>query len=151
MRLTVVTPLAIVVDGEAIAYLRAEDETGAFGILPHHADFVTALAISVASWRDEMGHERHVAVRGGMLEVQGGASITIATPEAVLGDDLGRLERDVLASFRREIMEERAARIDAERLYVAAIRQIYRVLRPRSDVVPGRFATSGSEGLRDGS
>ena len=147
MRLTIVTPLVIVVDGAEVAHLRAEDATGAFGILPHHADFLTALEISVATWRDVQGREHHVALRGGMLEVRGGETITIATPEAVLGEDMHRLEHEVLAVFEREIVEERAARIDAERLYVAAIRQIFRVLRPGGDVAPGRFAAPGSEGL----
>ena len=99
MRLTVATPLAIVVEADDVVHLRAEDETGAFGILPGHADFLTALAVSVASWRDERGVEHHIAVRGGMLEVRGGDTIAIASPEAVAGDDLHRLEVEVLAAL----------------------------------------------------
>ncbi len=129
MRLTVTTPLAIVVEAEEVAHLRAEDASGAFGILPGHADFLTALAVSVASWRDSRGVERHIAVRGGMLEVRGGVEIAIAAPEAVVGDDLQRLESEVLVRFRRQLAEERAARSDAQRLYLAAIRQIVHLLR----------------------
>ena len=129
MRLTVATPLVIVIEASNVAHLRAEDDTGAFGILPGHADFLTALAVSVASWRDNRGAEHHVAVRGGMLEVRDGGSIAIATPEAVAGDDLERLESEVLAKFRRQLVEEQAARTDAQRLYLAAIRQIVRFLR----------------------
>jgi len=65
VRLTVTTPLAIVIEVSDVVHLRAEDETGAFGILPGHADFLTALAVSVTSWRDERGLEHYVAVRGG--------------------------------------------------------------------------------------
>ena len=129
MRLSVATPLAIVIEVSDVAHLRAEDDTGAFGILLGHADFLTALAVSVASWRDNRGAEHHVAVRGGMLEVRDGGSIAIATPEAVAGDDLERLESEVLAKFRRQLVEEQAARTDAQRLYLAAIRQIVRFLR----------------------
>jgi F-type H+-transporting ATPase subunit epsilon len=136
VRLTVTTPLAIVVEADDVAPLRAEDETGAFGILPGHADFLTAPAVSVASWRDDRGAEHHVAVRGGMLEVRGGMlevrggdTIAIASPEAVTGDDLHHLESEVLARFRRQLAEEQAARTDAQRLYLAAIRQIVRFLR----------------------
>ena len=132
MKLTVTTPLAIVVEADGVAHLRAEDETGAFGILAGHADFLTALAVSVASWRDDRGAEHHVAVRGGMLEVRGGDTIAIATPEAVPGDDLRHLESEVLARFRRQLAEEQAARTDAQRLYLAAIRQIVRFLRAES-------------------
>lgn len=138
MKLSVATPLAIVVESTDIVHVRGEDETGAFGILRGHADFITALAVSVVSWRDEHGTEHHVAVRGGMLEVRGGDTIEIATPEAVQGDDLERLETEVLAGFRRQQVDEKAARTDAQRLYLAAIRQIVRFLRPDQKVaMPG--------------
>lgn len=126
--------------------MRAEDETGAFGILPGHADFLTALAPSVVSWRDRGGAEHHIAVQGGMLEMRGGDTITIATPEAVAGDDLQRLEAEVLASYRRRLAEEEAAHTEARRLPLAAIRQIARYLRPeRATVMPRPHAVS-SEG-----
>lgn len=135
MKLTVTTPLAIVTEADDVAHLRAEDDTGAFGILGGHADFLTALSTSVVSWRDQRGAEHHIAVRGGMLAVNGGDTIAIATREAVADDDLHRLEAEVLAGFRRRNEEEATARTDAQRLYLAAIRQICRFLRPDS---PGR-------------
>ena len=144
MRLTVATPLVIVIEASNVAHLRAEDDTGAFGILPGHADFLTALAVSVASWRDDRGAEHHVALRGGMLEVRDGGLIAIATPEAVAGDDLHSLESDVLAKFRRQLVEEQAARTDAQRLYLAAIRQIVRFLRDeRSQAAAPMVAPAG--------
>ncbi|MGO8866543.1 MAG: F0F1 ATP synthase subunit epsilon [Alphaproteobacteria bacterium] len=148
MRLTVTTPLAIVVEADEIEHLRAEDETGAFGILPGHADFLTALTLSVVSWRDRKGTEHHLAARGGMLEVRGGNAITIATREAIASDDLHRLETEVLAAFRRGIEEEQIARTDAQRLYLAAIRQICRFLRSeRAPTVPGGPAAPPYDGL----
>ena len=130
MRLTIATPLAILVESGDVVHLRAEDVTGSFGILAGHADFLTALAVSVVTWRGQRGAGHHAAVRGGMLEVLGGGEIAIATPESVLGDDLHRLEIDVLAGFRRMAADEQAARTGTQRLYVAAIGQIYRLLRP---------------------
>ena len=138
MRLCVTTPLAQVVDADDVVHLRAEDDTGSFGILPGHADFLTALSVSVATWRDQAGREHHIALRGGMLEVHGGQRVAIATREAIMGDDLQHLETDALARFRRSIEEEQVARSDAERLYLAALRQIYRLLRPeRGAGLPG--------------
>ena len=138
MKLTITTPLAIAVEADDVMYLRAEDETGAFGILPGHADFLTALSVSVASWRDDRGAEHHVAVRGGMLEVRGGCAIAIASLEAVVGDDLHQLESEALTRFRQQLAEEQTARTDAQRLYVAAIRQIIRFLRnERAPATPG--------------
>jgi F-type H+-transporting ATPase subunit epsilon len=148
MRLAVTTPLAIITEADDVAHLRAEDETGAFGILPGHADFLTALSVSVVSWRDRKGNEHHLAVRGGMLEVRDGKAITIATREAIVDDDLQRLEREVLASFRRRVEEEKTARTDAQRLYLAAIRQICRFLRSeRGSAIPGGPAMPARDGL----
>ena len=150
MRLTVTTPLAIIVDAKDVTHVRAEDETGAFGILAGHADFLTALAISVVSWRDAQEAQHHVAVHGGMLEVRGGKTIAIATREAVPGDDLHQLETEVLARFRRQLAEEQAARKDAQRLYLAAIRQICHYLRPgRSAARPGAGIVGELEGLQE--
>ena len=148
MRLTVTTPLAIVVEVDDVAHLRAEDETGAFGILPGHADFLTGLSVSVLSWRNTNGREHHVAVRGGMLEIRGGTTIAVATREAIAGDDLHRLETEVLAAFRRTTEEEKAARIDAQRLYLAAIRQICRFLRSeRTPIQPASLTGIQFDGL----
>jgi len=149
MRLTVATPLAIVVDTDDVAQLRAEDPTGAFGILPGHADFLTALALSVVSWRDGRGAEHHVAVRAGMLRIHGGDTIAIATREAVPGEDLGQLEAAVLSRFRRGVADEATARSDAQRLYLAAIRRILRYVRPDRvmppAVAPGAARAEGLE------
>lgn len=138
MRLNVSTPLAVVVDSDDVAHVRAEDESGAFGIMTGHADFLTVLAISVVTWRDQGGAEHHVAVRGGLFEVRGGGSVVIATKEAVRCDDLHHLETEVLAAFRRAVEEDRAARVDAERLYISAVRQICCFLRSEhAPTVPG--------------
>ena len=107
MRLTIATPLAILLETGDVVHPRAEDETGSFGILAGHADFLTVLSVSVVTWRGQRGAEHHAAVRGGMLEVRGGDEIAIATPEAVLDDDLHRLGIDVLAGFRRASAKSR--------------------------------------------
>ena len=147
MKLTVTTPLAVVVSVDDVAHLRAEDETGAFGILPRHADFLTVLAVSVVTWRDAAGREHHVAVRGGMLEMQDGERIAIASREAVAGDDLARLENDVLVRFRQQQADEQEARTDAQRLYLAAIRRIRQMLRPgQAAGMPGAVSASGVPG-----
>lgn len=146
MRLTVATPLAVVVDNAEVAHVRAEDDSGAFGILRGHADFVTSLAVSVVSWRGRDRAEHHVAVRGGVLQVRTGDTIEIATREAVASDDLLRLESEVLTRFRAQLQDERAASSDSRRLYLAAIREIRRFLRPDQTVGFGtRDARNGND------
>jgi F-type H+-transporting ATPase subunit epsilon len=77
-----------------------------------------------------------------MLEVRGGAAIAIATREAVADDDLHHLETEVLTTFRRRAEEELTAHTDAQRLYLAAIRQIYRLLKPEH--LPSAMARPGA-------
>ena len=147
MKLTVATPLAVVIETDDVVHLRAEDETGAFGILPGHADFLTALAVSVATWRDGRGGEHYIALRGGVLEVRGGNTIAIASREAVCDDDLHRLETEVLETYRRTLIFEQKARTDAQRLYLAAVHQIYRFLRPDGDLAKApRLLDGGVDG-----
>jgi F-type H+-transporting ATPase subunit epsilon len=128
MRLKVVTPLSVVVD-ETIDSLRGEDASGSFGILPGHALFMTALAVSIVSWK-KAGHEGFCALRGGVMTVTGGAAIDIATREAVSGDDLATLDAEVLARFQADEDEERVEHVETMRLQMHAIRQIISRLRP---------------------
>ncbi|MBI1210666.1 MAG: F0F1 ATP synthase subunit epsilon [Alphaproteobacteria bacterium] len=147
MRLTIATPLSLVVEADDVEHVRAEDETGAFGILKNHADFLTVLTTSVVTWRDTKGAEHYTAVRGGTLRVSGGTDISIATREAVLGTDLRRLQEDVLVKFRQEAEEEKAAGADAERLYLAALRQISNIVRgERGHGMPPRLEPDQLDG-----
>lgn len=130
MRLLITTPSTVVIDRGDIVALRAEDDTGGFGILPGHTDFLTALAISVVGWRQRDGGRGYCAVRRGVLTVTGGKEIAIATRQAVVGDDLDRLESDVLTEFRSAGEAERSARTESMQLHMRAIREIIRYLRP---------------------
>ncbi len=136
MRLLITTPTAVVVNESDVAVLRAEDESGSFGILTGHADFLTALTISVVSWRRNDDVRRYCAVRRGVLLVTNGSLVAIATREAIAGEDLDHLEHVVLAGFRDSIEAERAARTASLQLQMNAIRQIVRYLRPEW---PGSF------------
>ncbi|HVA76912.1 MAG TPA: F0F1 ATP synthase subunit epsilon [Candidatus Binataceae bacterium] len=130
MKLVITTPTAIVVSADNVRHVRAEDSTGAFGIQPGHADFLTALAISVLVWRDRSGLEHYAAVRGGVLRVREGKSVEVATREAVLGEGLKILREVVLAQMTKNAETEQAARLGALGLQQAVIQQLYRYLRP---------------------
>lgn len=128
MRLIISTPLETIVSADDVLALRAEDESGSFGIEPRHASFVTALGISVVTWRATGGVEQYCAVRGGVLTVAADL-ISIATREAIVGPDLAQLERDVVARFHEAVDDAARARVATERLRAAAIRTIQRFLR----------------------
>jgi F-type H+-transporting ATPase subunit epsilon len=130
MKLHIITPLDVVVDEDGVLALRAEDASGGFGILPRHADFLTSLTISVVGWRSADATRRFCAVRRGVLSVTGGTDISVATREAIVGDDLATLDQTVLARFRADLEAERTEHVESTRLQLNAIRQIMRHLRP---------------------
>lgn len=136
MKLMIATPLAVMVEQDGVRSLRARDDSGSFGILPGHADLLTVLPVSVLAWRDEAGGEHYAALRGGVLEVRDGQEIAVACREAVCGDDLDRLEAEVLAGYERRQEEERAAHSDAQRLTLSAVKHLYQHLRPEAGGLP---------------
>ena len=140
MRLRIITPLAVVVDEDGVTAFRAEDASGGFGILPRHADFLTSLAISVVGWESADATRHFCAVRRGVLSVTGGTDISIATREAVIGDDLATLDQTVLARFRTDLETERTEHAESTRRQVNASRQIMRHLRPDGRTGSGNFA-----------
>jgi len=140
VKLRIITPLAVVVDEDGVLALRAEDASGGFGVLPHHADFLTSLTISVVGWKRADATPRFCAVRRGVLTVAGGDAISIATREAILGDDLATLDQTVLARFRADIETERTEHVESARLQLNAIRQIVRHLQQGGRVGSGHFA-----------
>ena len=140
MKLSIVTPLSIVIDEDGVLAVRAEDATGSFGILPRHADFVTSLAISVVSWQSRNGTRHYCAVRRGVLSVVGGNEVVIATREAVPGDDLTILDKTVLARFHADLESERTENVESTRLRLNAIRQMMHHLRPGHRAGVGMFS-----------
>jgi F-type H+-transporting ATPase subunit epsilon len=136
MKLLITTPTKVIIDETGVVAVRAEDESGSFGILSGHADFLTALTVSVVSWHHTDDRNRFCAVRRGVLSVTNGSEVAIATREAIPGDDLNRLERLVLAQLRDAVDAERTTRTEHLRLHMKAIRQIIRYLRPER---PGVF------------
>ena len=125
MRLTISTPTRLVLATAGVTALRAEDDSGAFGIRAGHADLTTVLATSVVQWTERNGISRYAAVRGGVLSVTAGAHIDVATPEAVLGDDLATLERAALGHMRAAAREASAARRAQAGLEARAARLLF--------------------------
>jgi F-type H+-transporting ATPase subunit epsilon len=129
MRLVVTTPTSVVVDVEDVTDLRADDRTGAFGIRPGHADFVTLLPVSVITWRGSGDRERFVLVRGGVLSVHEGNRIEVAARGAWGEDELSDLGQTAIEALDRARAEEDVTRTSEAQLHFATMRQIERVLQ----------------------
>jgi F-type H+-transporting ATPase subunit epsilon len=97
LHLVVTTPAQILVDCAEIVALRAEDQSGSFGILHGHADLLTVLVPSVLRWRIADGATRFCAVHGGVFTVSAGRDIAVACSEGVVGESLPELEAKVCA------------------------------------------------------
>jgi F-type H+-transporting ATPase subunit epsilon len=138
MNLLITTPTEVLIRHDDVLAIQAEDESGAFGIWPRHADFVTALSISVVGWRRAGGRQSYCAVRGGLFTVTGGETVAIATREAIPGDDLAALEAIVRERLTADAEADRQAWAHAEQLRIQAIRQVIGFLRPsRADATGG--------------
>jgi F-type H+-transporting ATPase subunit epsilon len=129
MRLQIVTPLSVEADLDGIVSVRADDRTGSFVVWPHHADFITALAITVVEWATESGEKGHIAARGGIFRIEGGDFVQITTRQAISGPTLDRLGKAVLDQLRDEAEAEARTRVAATRLQLGLIRQLDRYLR----------------------
>lgn len=147
LRLKIATPREVLVERAEIRSLRAEDESGSFGILRGHADFLTVLGSSVVRWRGRDDAEHFCAVRNGILTVRGGAEISIACREGVLGDDLARLEAEVRAMREAELDAARRTQVEHTRLHARAVRQLMCHLLEARGETPFAQGDLGSEDL----
>jgi F-type H+-transporting ATPase subunit epsilon len=129
VRLTIATPAAVLVDVDGVRSVRAEDESGAFGVLPGHADLVTALPPSVLRWTRDGEPMRYCALGGGVLTISGGNRVAVACRRGVLGDDLDRLEAAVASEHAAERDASRRAKVEQTQPHARALRQLMRYLR----------------------
>ncbi len=143
LRLTIATPSALLLDAPDVRSLRAQDASGAFGVLPGHADLLTVLPPSVLRWTHANGATRYCALSGGVLTVSGGTRVAVACRRATLGDDLERLQGEVAAARAAELDADRRARVEQTRLHAQALRQLMRSLRGDGHGLAGDTPFSG--------
>lgn len=128
LRLTIVTPLQIVLDIDEVRHVRAEDATGSFGILPGHVDFLTVLSVAVLIYRLESEHtdqsadavvtgrEHFVGLRGGVMLVTDGQHVQVYTREATQSDDLRILSTEVKSRLTVAAAQEAEAQQSFSRM-----------------------------------
>ena len=98
LRLTVTTPTKVLVEADNVLSVRAEDQTGSFGVLPGHADLLTALTPCVLYWTTDNLTASYCAVRGGVFSVSDGRTVGVACREGVVSASLKDLEEKVRAA-----------------------------------------------------
>ena len=116
----------VMVDARGVKSVRAEDASGGFGLWPGHADFLTVLGVGVLSWQDHADAWHHCAVRRGVLTLRRGVELEVATREAIAGDDLDRLEHEVLTQLTQRQDAEDDTRRQVRQLEVRTLRELVR-------------------------
>ncbi|WP_138934414.1 ATPase [Roseovarius arcticus] len=129
MSVTLRLPTRTLFEGKATR-MTAVAPNGAFGILPNHVDFVTALVPSVMALALVDGSEAIFGLDEGLL-VKKGHSVVVAVLRGVHGDDLGSLQDTVEASFVQMDEEERQARSALSRLEADMVRRFAELQRPQ--------------------
>ena len=128
MSVTLRLPTRTLFEGRA-ERITAVAPNGAFGILPNHIDFVTALVPSVVTLRQSNGSEEIFGLDEGLL-VKKGDRVVVVALRGVRGDDLSTLENTVEASFIQMDEEERQARSALSRLEADMVRRFAELQRP---------------------
>lgn len=73
-----------------ITSIRLKDETGFFGILKGHTNFITVLVPALCYYKDAQGKEVFLAVDEGITSVRDG-TVTITSKEVFESDDAEKL------------------------------------------------------------
>lgn len=90
-----------------VRYIRLRDDTGYFGLMKGHADFLTILAPALGYYTDSDGDEMFLAVNGGVLRVRDG-KITLATREIYEDRDAEKLSESIKSTMLRKEASEAA-------------------------------------------
>lgn len=121
MRLKVLLPERVLIEDEARKVI-AEAHDGHFCLLPRHASFVAALVPGILSYVNAEGRELYVAVDEGIL-IKIGDEARVSVRDAVMGEDIARLEETVVTRFEMPDEREKMARSALARLEAGAIRR----------------------------
>ena len=121
-------PTGALFEGRATR-MTAVAQDGAFGILPNHIDFVTALVPSVMTLQMADGSEAIFGIDEGLL-VKKGHRVVAAVMRGVRGDDLGTLHDVVRTKFVEMDEDERQARSAFSRLEADVVRRFAELRKP---------------------
>lgn len=106
-KLNIVTPAGIF--NRDITHIRLRDESGYFGIMKGHIDFLTVLVPSLCYYRDENGKEMFLAVDEGIFRVRAGVA-TLTSREVFENEDAEKLAELMENTFEQRRKTEAGLR-----------------------------------------
>jgi F-type H+-transporting ATPase subunit epsilon len=122
MNLKILLPFRIFAEKTGVLRIVAETPAGAFGLLPHRLDCVTALAPGILTYESEEEGEVYVAVDEGVL-VKTGPNVLVSVRRAIAGMQLGELRDAVDAEFLTLDESEQSARTAMVKLETGFVRR----------------------------
>lgn len=128
MQVTLRLPTRTLFSGSAKKVF-AVAENGAFGLLPKHTDFVSALVPSILVLTNEQDKELFFAVDEGLL-VKTDFQVDIAIRRGLQGDDLASLNEQLTTTFMAVDEDERVARSALSRLEAGIVRRFADLRKP---------------------
>ncbi len=90
-----------------IVSIRLKDETGFFGVMKGHADFLTVLVPSLGYYTDQNGREVFLAVDVGVFGIRGGTA-TLASREVFENEDAKMLSEIIETTMSKRRAAEAA-------------------------------------------
>ncbi len=123
MQLEILLPFAVFLASETVSRIVVVTPSGAFGLLPHRLDCVTAVSPGILSYSTSAGGEINVAVDRGML-IKTGPQVRVCVRRAMSGRALGDLRRAVIQEFLNLNARERSTRTALAALEGGLIRRL---------------------------
>ncbi len=106
-RLEIVTPAAMF--SRDITHIRLKDESGFFGVMKGHEDFLTVLLPSLCYYLDSSGKEVFLAVDAGVFSVRDGVAV-LTSREVFESADPRKLAELIESAFEQRRQSEATLR-----------------------------------------
>lgn len=107
---------------DAVSKFIGADDSGAFGVLAHHAHTVAVLRYGLARFQDG-GKWRYLALPEGVLRFSDNV-LTVAAARYFLGDERGRIAEQLAAELAREDSDVHAARATLAEIERTLVRRL---------------------------
>jgi F-type H+-transporting ATPase subunit epsilon len=121
MNLTILLPENTYWQGR-VKKVVGEAKNGSFCLLPAHIDFMTIMVPGIFYTVTEESQDVYFAINEGFL-LKTGREVTLATRNAVKGESLGSLKRQVEEDFKKINQQDRKARQALQKLEADFVRR----------------------------
>ncbi len=121
MNLTILLPEKTYWYGQ-VKKVVGEAKNGSFCLLPAHIDYITIMVPGIFYAVTEEDQDMYVAINEGIL-LKTGKEVTLATRNAVRGDNLGNLKKQVEEDFMKINQHYKEARNALQKLEADFIRR----------------------------